>query len=118
MSYRIEHDSMGEVRVPADRYWGAQTERSRNNFPIGAGREPMPAEIIRAFALLKKAAAAANRELKPAKMTEEKMAEPVREYIIGKTKLNPAAFRVKVIPEIPKNEAGKTLYRELAGYYA
>ena len=72
MSYRIEHDSMGEVRVPADRYWGAQTERSRNNFPIGAGREPMPAEIIRAFALLKKAAAAANRELKPEKMTEEK----------------------------------------------
>ncbi len=51
-------------------------------------------------------------------VTEEKIAEPVREFIIGKTKLNPAAFRVKVIPEIPKNEAGKTLYRELAGYYA
>ena len=63
---------MGEVRVPADRYWGAQTERSRNNFPIGAGRETMPEEIIRAFAVLKKAAAAANRELKPEKMTEEK----------------------------------------------
>ena len=47
-AYRTEHDSMGEVRVPADRYWGAQTERSRNNFPIGAGREPMPEEIIRA----------------------------------------------------------------------
>jgi fumarate hydratase class II len=65
---------MGEVRVPADRYWGAQTERSRNNFPIGAGRETMPEEIIRAFAVLKKAAAAANRELKPEKMTEEKFA--------------------------------------------
>ena len=65
---------MGEVRVPADRYWGAQTERSRNNFPIGAGRETMPEEIIRAFAVLKKAAAAANRELKPGKMTEEKYA--------------------------------------------
>ena len=63
---------MGEVRVPADRYWGAQTERSRNNFPIGAGRETMPEEIIRAFAVLKRAAAAANRELKPEKMTEEK----------------------------------------------
>ena len=74
MTYRTEHDSMGEVRVPADRYWGAQTERSRNNFPIGAGRETMPAEIIRAFAVLKKAAAAANRELKPGKMTEEKYA--------------------------------------------
>ena len=63
--YRIEHDSMGEVRVPADRYWGAQTERSRNNFPIGSGREPMPEEIIRAFAALKAAAARANRQLRP-----------------------------------------------------
>ena len=71
-AYRTEHDSMGEVRVPADRYWGAQTERSRSNFPIGAGREPMPEEIIRAFALLKEAAARANRELRPEKMTEEK----------------------------------------------
>ena len=70
--YRLEHDSMGEVRVPADRYWGAQTERSWNNFPIGVGREPMPDEIIRAFALLKSAAAEANRELKPEKMTAEK----------------------------------------------
>ncbi len=74
MTYRTEHDSMGEVRVPADRYWGAQTERSRNNFPIGAGKEPMPEEIVRAFAVLKKAAAAANRELKPEKMTAEKYA--------------------------------------------
>ena len=74
MDYRVEHDSMGEVRVPADRYWGAQTERSRNNFPIGVGREPMPEEIIRAFALLKAAAAAANRELRPEKMTAEKYA--------------------------------------------
>ena len=72
MEYRTEHDSMGEVKVPADRYWGAQTERSRNNFPIGAGRETMPGEIIRAFAVLKKAAAAANRELKADRMTEEK----------------------------------------------
>ena len=72
MTYRTEHDSMGEVRVPADKYWGAQTERSRNNFPSGAGREPMPEEIIRAFAVLKKAAARANRELKPEKMTAEK----------------------------------------------
>ena len=72
MTYRTEHDSMGEVRVPADRYWGAQTERSRNNFPIGAGHENMPEEIIRAFAVLKMAAALANRELKPEKMTEKK----------------------------------------------
>ena len=72
MEYRIEHDSMGEVRVPADRYWGAQTERSRNNFTIGAGHEEMPAEIIHAFGILKQAAALANRTLCPAKMTEEK----------------------------------------------
>ena len=72
MDYRIEHDSMGEVRVPADRYWGAQTERSRNNFRIGVGREPMPEEIVRAFGILKKAAARANRALRPEKMTAEK----------------------------------------------
>ena len=70
--YRTEHDALGEVRVPADRYWGAQTERSRNNFPIGRGREPMPEEIIRAFAMLKSAAARANRQLKPDRMTGEK----------------------------------------------
>ena len=57
MEYRMEHDSMGDVRVPADRYWGAQTQRSFENFPIGQGREPMPTEIIHAFGILKKAAA-------------------------------------------------------------
>ena len=72
MQYRIEHDSMGEVRVPADRLWGAQTQRSRENFPIGVGLETMPAEIIRAFGILKKAACLANAELKPEKMTEKK----------------------------------------------
>ena len=72
MEYRIEHDSMGEVRVPADRYWGAQTERSRNNFPIGVGLETMPREITYAFGILKKAAAMANHTLRPEKMTEEK----------------------------------------------
>ena len=71
-NYRIERDSMGEMKVPAERYWGAQTQRSFQNFPIGW--EKMPKEIIRAFAWLKKAAAQANRELKPEKMTEEKCA--------------------------------------------
>jgi len=61
MSYRIEHDTMGEVQVPADKYWGAQTERSRNNFKIGAPAS-MPAEIIEAFAYLKKAAAYTNTD--------------------------------------------------------
>ena len=73
MEYRIEHDSMGEVRVPGDKYWGAQTERSRNNFPIGVGLETMPREIVHAFGILKKAAAMANHALKPEKMTEEKL---------------------------------------------
>ncbi len=71
-AYRIEHDSMGEMRVPADKYWGAQTQRSRENFPIGVGKETMPEEIIHAFGILKKAAARANHTLKPEKMTAEK----------------------------------------------
>ncbi len=62
MSFRIEKDTMGEVKVPADKYWGAQTERSRNNFKIGP-EGSMPGEIIYAFAYLKKAAAIANHEL-------------------------------------------------------
>ena len=72
MEYRIEHDSMGEVQVPADRYWGAQTQRSHENFPIGVGIETMPSEIIHAFGILKKAAAAANHALVPQRMTAEK----------------------------------------------
>ena len=71
-NYRIERDSMGEMKVPAERYWGAQTQRSFQNFPIGW--EKMPAQIIHAFAELKKAAAQANHELKPEKMTGEKCA--------------------------------------------
>jgi fumarate hydratase, class II len=62
MDYRIEKDTMGEVKVPADKYWGAQTERSRNNFKIGR-EASMPIEIIYAFAYLKKAAAHANHDL-------------------------------------------------------
>ncbi len=68
--YRKEHDSMGDVYVPADKYWGAQTQRSLENFKIG--EEKMPREIIRAFGILKAAAARANFELRPQKMTEEK----------------------------------------------
>ena len=62
MQFRIEKDTMGEVKVPATRYWGAQTERSRNNFKIGPAAS-MPIEIIHAFAYLKKAAAHANHDL-------------------------------------------------------
>ncbi|OJF75626.1 MAG: fumarate hydratase, class II [Treponema sp. CETP13] len=73
MEYRIEHDSMGEVKVPSDKYWGAQTERSHENFLIGVGIETMPKEITKAFGFLKKAAAIANNSLNATKMTEEKM---------------------------------------------
>ncbi|MBR0189254.1 MAG: class II fumarate hydratase [Clostridia bacterium] len=69
MSFRIEKDSMGEMRVPADRYWGAQTQRSYENFKIGG--ELMPREITAAFGILKKAAAQANNAL--GKLTDEKL---------------------------------------------
>ena len=74
MEYRIEKDSMGEIKVPADKYWGAQTERSQENFRIGVGIEVMPEEIIHAFGILKKAAAIANHTLNPQKMTDDKLA--------------------------------------------
>ena len=73
MEYRIEHDSMGEVKVPADKLWAAQTQRSHENFEIGVGIETMPAEIIHAFGVLKKAAAITNNILRPEKMTNEKL---------------------------------------------
>ena len=72
MEYRVERDSMGEMHVPADRYWGAQTQRSYQNFRIGAER--MPLEIVHAFGILKKAAAIANHALCPERMTDEKLA--------------------------------------------
>lgn len=83
MEYRLEHDSMGEVRVPADRYWGAQTQRSFENFKIGT--EKIPAEVIRAFAVLKKAAAIANRRL--GKLDEKRaacIADAADEILAGK----------------------------------
>ena len=61
MSYRIEKDTIGEIKVPSDKYWAAQTERSRQNFPVG--KEKMPIEVIVAFAELKKAASVANNSL-------------------------------------------------------
>jgi fumarate hydratase class II len=84
MEFRIEKDTMGEVKVPAEKYWGAQTERSRNNFKIGAPAS-MPNEIIRAFGYLKKAAALANNEL--GVLAEEKktiIAKVCDEIISGK----------------------------------
>src|SRR5699024_4949573 len=61
MDYRIEKDTLGEIKVPADKYWGAQTQRSKPNFPIG--NEQMPLEIIKGLAITKKAADLANRDV-------------------------------------------------------
>mgnify|MGYP000070246480 CR=1 FL=1 len=69
MDYRMERDSMGEMEVHADRYWGAQTQRSYQNFQIGT--EKMPEEIVRAFGILKKAAALANHRL--GKLVDERL---------------------------------------------
>ena len=85
MNYRTEHDSMGEILVPSDRYWGAQTQRSLENFPIG--EEKMPVAIVRAFGYLKKAAAQANATLCPTRMTPERASAICRacdEVISGK----------------------------------
>jgi fumarate hydratase class II len=84
MSYRIEHDTMGDVKVPADKYWGAQTQRSVSNFPIGPSSS-MPKEIIEAFGYLKKAAAFTNCKL--GVLSEEKrdlIANACDEIIAGK----------------------------------
>lgn len=83
MNYRIEKDTMGEVQVPADKYWGAQTERSRNNFKIGP-EASMPKEIIYAFAYLKKAAAMANHELGALSADKMKLIATVCDEILDK----------------------------------
>jgi fumarate hydratase class II len=82
MAFRIETDTMGEVQVPADRYWGAQTERSRNNFRIGPPAS-MPREIIHAFAYLKKAAALANVELGVLSRAKAELIERVCDEILA-----------------------------------
>ncbi|MBR4973048.1 MAG: class II fumarate hydratase [Clostridia bacterium] len=73
MKYRIEHDSMGEIKVSLNSLWGAQTQRSLENFEIGAGIETMPLEIIHAFGVLKKSSAITNHKLCPEKMSKEKL---------------------------------------------
>ena len=87
MDYRKEHDSMGEVLVPADRYYGAQTQRSADHFKIGRENEKMPREILCAFARMKKAAARANFALLPQRMTVKKaetIAQVCDEILDGK----------------------------------
>ncbi|TAF64801.1 MAG: class II fumarate hydratase [Cytophagales bacterium] len=83
MNYRVEHDTMGEVQVPADKYWGAQTQRSIDNFPIGDNK--MPKEVIRAFAILKKAAAQANHDLGVLNIEKKQLIEQVCDEILAGT---------------------------------
>ncbi|GAB3798529.1 class II fumarate hydratase [Virgibacillus kimchii] len=78
MDYRVEKDTIGEIQVPADKYWGAQTQRSKQNFPIG--NERMPTEIVKAFAVLKRSAAKANSDLG---LLEKKKFEAI-DYAAGK----------------------------------
>jgi len=81
MSFRIEKDTIGEIKVAADKYWGAQTERSRNNFKIGQPAS-MPIEIIHAFAVLKKAAAITNNELSDLKSNKKDLISKVCDEIL------------------------------------
>ena len=82
MEYRIEKDTLGEVKVPADKLWGAQTERSRNNFKIGP-EASMPIEINQAYAILKKSAAAANQDLGVLSKEKSKLIQTVCDEIIA-----------------------------------
>lgn len=81
MSYRTEHDTMGEIKVPSDKYWGAQTQRSIENFKIG--NQKMPEEVIKAFAVLKKAAAQANKECKVLDDKKAKLISKVADEILA-----------------------------------
>ena len=81
MSFRIEKDTIWEIKVAADKYWGAQTERSRNNFKIGQPAS-MPIEIIHAFAVLKKAAAITNNELSDLKSNKKDLISKVCDEIL------------------------------------
>ncbi len=82
MDYRKESDSLGEVQVPSARYWGAQTQRSYHNFPIGDAGDKMPSDIIKGFAILKKAAALTNKELGVLESNKAKLIEQVCDEIL------------------------------------
>ena len=87
MKYRVEKDTMGEVKVPAEKYWGAQTERSRKNFKIGQ-EATMPLEVIYGFAYLKKAAAYTNCELGVISKQKRDLITKVCDEILDGTQIN------------------------------
>ena len=84
LRFRIEKDTMGDVRVPAEKYWGAQTERSRNNFKIGPSAS-MPLEVIYGFAYLKKAAAHTNHQLDVLSAEKIKQLQVLFKYFKGES---------------------------------
>ena len=98
MDYRIEKDTLGEVKVPKDSLWGAQTERSKKNFKIG-NPSSMPIEIIHAYAILKKSAAAANQGLGVLSKEKSKLIQTVCDEILSnKHKLHgwcPSIYSIK-----------------------
>ncbi len=99
MEFRIEKDTMGEVKVPNEKYWGAQTQRSHENFEIGVGLETMPKEVIEGFAYLKKACALVNRKL--GRLDEprtEAIAQACDEILNGSGILSDRALGVGKIP--------------------
>ena len=100
MEYRIEHDTLGEVKVPADHMWGAQTQRSSENFKIGAR---MPEEIIHAFAVLKKCTALAN--LAEGKLSEEKRKSSQRPATRSSPASGTANSRSSCIRQAPARRA-------------
>ena len=93
MEFRLEHDTMGEVKVPADKYWGAQTERSRNNFKIGPAAS-MPLEVVYGFAFLKKAAAYTNCELGVLPIEKRDLIAQVCDEILNKCYSEPTTLSV------------------------
>ncbi|HEY4197726.1 MAG TPA: class II fumarate hydratase, partial [Mucilaginibacter sp.] len=107
MSFRTEHDTMGEVQVPADKYWGAQTERSRNNFKIGP-EASMPKEIIAAFAYLKKAAAYTNTDLGVL---------PAEKYWGAQTERSRNNFKIGPEASMPKEIIAAFAYLKKAAAY-
>ena len=98
MSHRIETDSIGKIEVPADRYWGAQTQRSKDNFKIGG--QLMPLEVVRAFAILKKAAAQTNADLTDFPQDKADIIGRVRQQIIQCLKTGGATISLTKIQNI------------------
>ena len=108
--FRQEKDTMGIVEVPADKYWGAQTQRSKQNFDIGADTNKMPREIIYAFAYLKKAAALTNSELGALDAAKAKLHLGMSSQLVTHLKI------VLMLPKIASRSKGRILNRLITSH--